>query len=138
MQRSRTPRAHLLLQYRRIVRQLSGLTFVGGQMSEYKSNHRVLLGECEAECYRAQTFDQARRSATKPSATPLTSAESLINSPIALNTVDYFSFTSPAILKPRLKSRKRNFWGTFLNLAKNQRHCDRLPHPKEKSPWRRI
>ena len=40
MQRSRTPRAHLVLQYRRIVRQLSGLTFVGGQMSEYKSNHR--------------------------------------------------------------------------------------------------
>ena len=63
MQRSRTPRAHLVLQYRCIVRELSGLTFVGGQMPEYKSNHRpcwrvweVYSWESEAECYRAQTL----------------------------------------------------------------------------------
>ena len=42
MQRSRTPRAHLVLQYRRI--EISGLTFVGGQMSEYKSALLACLG----------------------------------------------------------------------------------------------
>lgn len=48
MQRSRTPRAHLVLQCRRIIRELSGLTFFGGQMSEYKSNHRSagVFGRC--------------------------------------------------------------------------------------------
>ena len=71
MQRSRTPRAHLVLQYRRIVRELSGLTFVGGQMSVYKSNHRPagVFGRCAL--WRVKLSVIAPRRFVKPAVQPL-------------------------------------------------------------------